>query len=248
MTTIQGFAGPGDAPALKAFDASVRGTSERTWQSALAAAPYWAPSPGPVVIVAPHPDDETLGAGGLMYSCAAVGHAVSVISVTDGEAAHPGASDLAAIRRRELAAALVHLSSNPVPCHRLRVADGQVTANESYVQRAIEARLPSRATLVAPFECDGHPDHDAVGRACLRIARMHHLILARYPIWAWHHCLPQAFSGSSIVRFALSARARRAKARAISCFASQLEGTESEAVVPAHVLMYFARPYETFLL
>jgi LmbE family N-acetylglucosaminyl deacetylase len=248
MTTVQDLAGSRSVPDVGAFDSRSRGTSEYTWQSALAATPYWAPSAGPVVIVAPHPDDETLGAGGLIQSCAAAGHAVSVVSVTDGEAAHHGPIDLAAIRRRELAAALAYLSPNPVPCHRLRIADGEVTANESYLERAIEARLPAGSTLVAPFECDGHPDHDAVGRACLRIARMQHLTLARYPICAWHRCLPHAFSGSRIVRFALSAQAQRAKARAISCFASQLEGTQSEAVVPAQVLMYFARPYETFLL
>jgi LmbE family N-acetylglucosaminyl deacetylase len=248
MTRIQGLAGARDAPVVSAFDPSLRGTPEHTWQSALAAVPYWAPSAGPIVIVAPHPDDESLGAGGLMHSCAALGHVVSVISVTDGEAAPHDGIDLAAIRRRELAAALAHLSSTPVPCHRLRIADGQVAANESYVQRAIEARLPPGTTLVAPFECDGHPDHDAIGRVCLQIARARQLTLARYPIWAWHHCLPHVFSGSRVVRFALSAQAQRAKARAISCFASQLEGTKSEAVVPAHVLMYFARPYETFLL
>jgi LmbE family N-acetylglucosaminyl deacetylase len=183
-----------------------------------------------------------------MHSCAAMGHVVSVILVTDGEAAHHTVTDLAATRRRELAAALAHLSPNPVPCHRLRIADGEVTANESYVQRAIEARMPAGAALVGPFECDGHADHDAVGRACVRIARMQHQTLGRYPIWAWHHCLPHVFSSSRIVRFALSVQAQRAKARAISCFASQLEGTKSEAVVPAHVLMYFARPFETFLL
>jgi LmbE family N-acetylglucosaminyl deacetylase len=248
MTTVQGIAGPKETSGVTAFDPSRHGTPEHTWRAALAAAPYWAPCAGPVVIVAPHPDDETLGAGGLLSTCAALGYGVSVISVTDGEAAHHKSAGLGAIRRRELAAALAQLASNPVPCHRLQIADGQVAANESYLQRAIEARLPPRVTLVAPFELDGHPDHDAVGRACLRIARMRCLTLVRYPIWAWHHCLPHVFSASNVARFALGAQAQRAKARAISCFASQLEGTNTEAVIPPHVLTYFARPFETFLL
>jgi hypothetical protein len=55
MTTVQGLAGSLDAPALRAVDTSLPGTSEHTWNSALAATPYWTPSAGPIVIVAPHP-------------------------------------------------------------------------------------------------------------------------------------------------------------------------------------------------
>jgi hypothetical protein len=44
--------------------------------------------------VTPHPDDEILGAGGLIRACAMAGRKVTVLSVTDGEAADPTQSDL----------------------------------------------------------------------------------------------------------------------------------------------------------
>lgn len=42
------------------------------------------------VIIAPHPDDEVLGCGGLMQGLAALGRPIQLISVTDGSASHPG--------------------------------------------------------------------------------------------------------------------------------------------------------------
>lgn len=45
-----------------------------------------AAQPGPVVIVAPHPDDETLGCGGLIARRAAEGRRIVVVVITDGRA------------------------------------------------------------------------------------------------------------------------------------------------------------------
>ena len=39
-----------------------------------------------LVVVSPHPDDEVLACGGLMALAAQAGVAITVISVTDGEA------------------------------------------------------------------------------------------------------------------------------------------------------------------
>jgi hypothetical protein len=45
----------------------------------------------------------------------------------------------------------------------------------------------------------------------------------------------------------LSPAAQLAKSRAIRCFASQLDGSSADPVMPPHVLDYFNRPYEAFL-
>ena len=45
-----------------------------------------------LVVVAPHPDDETLGLGATAAQLAASGVDVSLVSVSDGGAAQPGAS------------------------------------------------------------------------------------------------------------------------------------------------------------
>ena len=67
-----------------------------------------------MVVVAPHPDDEILGCGGLLHHAVGQGIDVSVVAVTDGEACYPGEpwwtpERLRSARRAELAAALGEL-------------------------------------------------------------------------------------------------------------------------------------------
>jgi hypothetical protein len=45
------------------FYTSCRGMSEAQWSAWASRAPAWVPSARHIVVVAPHPDDETLGAG-----------------------------------------------------------------------------------------------------------------------------------------------------------------------------------------
>jgi LmbE family N-acetylglucosaminyl deacetylase len=202
---------------------------------------------GPLVVVAAHPDDETFGAGGLIHSWARAGHEVTVITVTDGEGARADLPEPGTVRRREMRAALSCLSDRHIQWHRLGIPDGEVAARETFVESVIKTRLPVDGTLIAPFEHDGHPDREAVARICIELARRKGITVLRYPIWAWHESEPGAWRGMEFVRFELSAMAQLAKSRAIRCFASQLDDTSSNAVMPAHVLGYFGRPYEAFV-
>ena len=45
-----------------------------------------------LLVVAPHPDDEVLGSGGLLHLAVRAGRAVRVLLATDGQASHPGSS------------------------------------------------------------------------------------------------------------------------------------------------------------
>jgi LmbE family N-acetylglucosaminyl deacetylase len=231
----------------RVIDSRTLGTPDSYWQSELAGAPEWSPSTGPIVIVAAHPDDESFGAGGLIHSCARAGHEITVITVTDGEAARSDLPRPGTVRRREMRAALSCLSGRYIQWHRLGLPDGNVIGHESIVERAIKMRLPAEATLVAPFEHDGHPDHESVARVCITLARRRGLPVLRYPIWAWHHSAPGTWQNGEFVRFELSPAAQLAKSRAIRCFASQLDGSSADPVMPSHVLDYFNRPYEAFL-
>lgn len=133
----------------------------------------WQPGSGPVVVVAPHPDDETLGAGGVIALHAQAGDAVAVIALTDGRASRgpdgAWAGDaMAAQRRAELEAALVALAGQPCGADRpvtlawLGLREGQWTPDEA---RTLLAPLLSQARIVyAPSCVDFHPEHLAAGR------------------------------------------------------------------------------------
>ena len=92
--------GPGgtDPTPGPAFDSADPGTSERDWQGwgGLRALPRldvdaWAAKGNAhLVLVAAHPDDETLGAAGLLAIAAEAGAQVDVVVATTGDGSHPG--------------------------------------------------------------------------------------------------------------------------------------------------------------
>jgi LmbE family N-acetylglucosaminyl deacetylase len=235
------------APAGGAFDTSLPGTPECYW--AVLEPPAWSPPAGPLVVVAPHPDDETLGAGGLIHTWA-VRHElpVVIVAVTDGEAACPEIPNLAAVRRGELQAAQHELANTGVDLVHLQLPDGSVSRHQRALAAALSAITPDRATIIAPFEQDGHPDHDAAGRVAREVADRRDAVFAQYPIWAWHRATPAIFAAHALGSFMLSPSAQRAKQSAIRRYRSQLNDRPGGAIVPAHVLEYFARPYEVFVL
>jgi LmbE family N-acetylglucosaminyl deacetylase/SAM-dependent methyltransferase len=90
------------------------GTPESVWRDAAPwkRAPSWSlDGVTHLFVTAAHPDDETLGAGGVMAQASARGIPVTVVVASDGEASHPDsptttAEALAAWRRDEVGQAL----------------------------------------------------------------------------------------------------------------------------------------------
>jgi LmbE family N-acetylglucosaminyl deacetylase len=241
--------------ASSTFDPALAGTPDRTWDGVLRLAPKWVPKAQPLLVVSPHPDDEVLAAGGLMHSHVRAGFAVTVLSITDGAAAFPDWADLHRIRRQELKRALQILSGGRIKLVALALADGQIGRLRTVLLEAIRAQVGAidsdvgrRPVVVAPYEADGHPDHDAAGAVSAEVAREEQLTLIRYPVWTWHHATPAALADARWGRLPLDPATHRAKAAAIDCFASQLRPSGRAPIVPPHVVSYFTRPYEAFLL
>lgn len=198
---------------------------------------------GPLTLVAPHPDDEVLACGGMLFNAAGSGRAVRVIAVTDGEASNPGGSvSPAELARRRIVESGTALAILGVPApRRLGHPDGGAASLEDPV-----AALPLTGTVLAPWTGDGHPDHEAVGRGCLRTGAT---VLA-YPVWTWHWATPgdPRVPWSRARRVTLSGPARAAKAAAVDAFASQVRllgplPADAPVLTPA-TLARFARPYE----
>jgi LmbE family N-acetylglucosaminyl deacetylase len=146
----------------------------------------------PIVVLAPHPDDESLGCGALLAHAFAHDGA-HVICMTDGSASHPGSREwpparLAAARRRELARAIGHLGGTGVDMTWLGHPDGwlgaqnpdAVVASVAGICRRIEARH-----LFAPAADDHHEDHKSTARIALRVKKENpEITLFTYPLWS----------------------------------------------------------------
>ncbi|WP_193613748.1 PIG-L family deacetylase [Nocardioides lijunqiniae] len=243
------------------FRHDVAGTSAADWDRHLGADVPRAPdltAYSRVVVLAAHPDDESLGAGGLMATAAAQGLEVALVLCTLGEASHPDSAThtperLAALRHGEAVAALAELA--PVATPRvLGLPDGGVAAAEdALATRLVEVVGDGRDTLlVAPWRRDGHPDHDAAGRAAATAAARTGATLWEYPVWAWHWGRPDDAPWSHLHRLELSAAALGAKQRAMAAHVSQVAPLSAqpgdETLLGPDLLAHFARPSEHFVL
>lgn len=234
------------------------GRREEDWAAspALAGIPELVvPSCQHVVVVAPHPDDEVLGAGGLLQVLAGAGASIEVCAVTDGEGSHPGAAkpDLGVIRTAESTAALGRLGLAGIPRARLGLPDGEVAAHREAVATFLSSRLGPRSLCVAPWAGDGHPDHDSVGQAAAEAAAATGAALLEYLVWAWHWADPVGFDlpWAACRRLRLDRRQRARKRWATGAFRSQVgpfgPPHSETTILPAAVLRRFWRPFEVFV-
>jgi LmbE family N-acetylglucosaminyl deacetylase len=197
---------------------------DRTWSRARRRARPLRPPAIPTLIVAPHPDDETLLAGGLIATQAARSVDVHVLAVTDGEAAYEtaGPRELAARRRAEQLAALEELGVEPDSVTRLGIPDGSADDHVADIADAI-AEFDRVGLVVAPWTGDHHCDHEAVGAAArAAVARTGGALLFAL-FWTWHHRTPADLVDERFLRLPLDADARRRRQRAIECHRSQFE-------------------------
>ncbi len=229
------------------------GTPESTWQEWLSGIPTVhlsdLPTAGHVIVVAPHPDDESLGCGGTVASLSALGVAVDVVVCSDGgAAAHPDwmppSSDLEELRRREVAAAVGRLSpGRAVGLHLLGLPDGHLESYRDRLEALLAPLIGSAALVISPWPEDGHPDHRAVGLAVRSVASS--VPRLEYPIWAWHWAEPADLTVDA-VRVPLSPSARDCRAAAVECHRSQVTG--GDPVVGPAVRAHFERDAEVFFV
>ncbi len=235
---------PSDAP----------GTDEKSW----AAWPWLSTLPGSelarlasvtsAVVVAAHPDDEVLGAGGLISLLAASRARLRLVAVTDGERSHHGHVSPASLARRrtaETAAALRALGARTAEVIRLRLPDTGLAGCEGELTAALIPLVRGFDLCLAPWSGDLNPDHEAAGRATRRAGPN---ALHYYPVRMWHWASPAdpRVPWDRALRIPLPPRTAARKRAAITCFASQTtdRGHGLGPVLTPGVIAHFTRAIE----
>ncbi|MBT9256259.1 bifunctional PIG-L family deacetylase/class I SAM-dependent methyltransferase [Phycicoccus sp. MAQZ13P-2] len=238
------------------------GTGESRWLGD----PRWALAPvldvpalatahDELLVFAAHPDDETLGAGGLVAMAARAGMPVRVVVVTDGEGSHPDASvwdpeRLAPVRRGEAAAAVTALAPGAELRH-LGLGDGSLADRRDELDTALAGLVRPRSLVVAPWSRDGHPDHDALGAAAGEVARRCGATLLQYPVWLWHWATPDELPWARAHVVELDRAAYDRRAAALREYGSQSAplgpAPGDQPVLPRQVLRRASRPAELLL-
>lgn len=216
----------------------------------------------PILVLAPHADDESLGCGGLIAQARAAGQDVHVAILTDGTRSHPNsraypAQRLKALREQEAADAIAVLgvapgrlwffghrdAAAPLRGEGLRRAAGQLAG---YV------RAHGIATVCATWKHDPHHDHLAAHRIAALARRQAGFRHLSYAVWGW--TLPRtAWLPRTVVRGVRLdvTHSLAMKRRAIACHVSQMtnliDDDPAAFRVPQALLDLCDRPFETFL-
>jgi len=229
-----------------------------------------------LIVVAAHPDDESLGAGGLIATAARRGVPVTVVVATTGEASHPQSptlrpAQLAPIRRAEVLAA-VHRLAPQAMVVQLDLGDSRLGASvdalageirsviDGVVDHAVAADGAASAPaggdevwLAAPWRHDRHADHAAAAEAARLVAAATGCRLLEFPLWAWHWGRPtdSPFADHPLLALELSEEVVRAKDLAMSEHRSQTEPLSAaagdEPVVGPAFAEHFGRSREMFI-
>ena len=215
-----------------------------------------------IVVIAPHPDDESLGCGGLLAWAANHGRRIKVIFLTDGEGSHPGSTAippllLAKIRIREGRLAATHLGVVNSSLEFMHLPDGSLPTMNEETATTVAEQLRTTIEQLAPCvvfvtaSTDPHGDHQrAYELAAIAVHDLVDCPLFAYPIWSW--VLPE---GSELPepcghRVDISGL-REKKADAIAAHASQhgqvVRDSEAPFVLPKLLLERLNSGYEIYL-
>ena len=220
-------------------------------------------APGGVVILAPHPDDESLGCGGLIAQAVAAGRKVAVVFVSDGGMSHPASRRyprpaLRALREREALDALAALGVPPSAATFLALPDAAVPHHGEEFEAAVSlivetTRTFGARTLLASWEKDPHCDHAATHTmAVAALRQMPGLRHLAYPVWG-HTLRADMVIPTGAPRGARLAIASEleAKRRAIHAHRSQttrlIDDDPQGFILDDAMLAHFDRPFEIFL-
>ena len=203
------------------------------------------------LVVAPHPDDETLGAGATIMRKVYAGTPVHLVVATDGSKSPPGdPAQVTALRSAELSAACEVLGLTERDVTRLPFVDAELVGCEEALAGAIAevvaAVRPDEVLVTA--EDDPHEDHAIVGTATRRALAGTGIRLLTYPIWQfdrpvllwheWRRGRPELVRTDGY---------RDRKRRAVAAYPSQMaaRNDDPEGLRP-NFLRNFDRPFELF--
>jgi LmbE family N-acetylglucosaminyl deacetylase len=217
----------------------------------------------PFVVLAPHPDDESLACGGLIAEACGQGVRGKVVIVSDGAGSHPNSKTyppdrLGTLREVEARQAGSELGLRPDEMLFLGLPDRFVPCKGEEAERAIGVivdcvRDIGAGSLFVSWRHDPHCDHEASYQIARQVQRRAEKVrLFEYVVWG--HTLPPSTEVDPIqggFRIGIEHEVMERKRRAIAAHRSQttalIDDDPGGFLFSQIDLAHFDLPYEFFL-
>lgn len=222
--------------------------------------------PGVTVVIAPHPDDESLGCGGTIALLKNEGKEVHLIFVSDGSMSHPlskkyNTDKLILLREAEALSAAKILGIPAIHCSFMRLQDGAVPTfgeigfKDAVIKMTVLLKKIKPKTIFLPWKNDPHSDHQAswqianssIKKACTGTQLLHYLI------WFWErgvldYQLKDGVKWCKIDVSSVINLKRSAIAAHISQVSRLIDDDATGFILSPEVLAHFEGPFELFAI
>ena len=216
-----------------------------------------------VAVVAPHPDDETLGCGGAIAALSQQGVTVKVLVVSNGTQSHPNSQKFPAValqtlQEQETLAAMKLLGLRSQDVAFVRLPDGAVPGEghpnfETATEHCCEVLSAwSPQVVFSQWRADPHPDHRATSQLIRAVTSEVSITkLLEYPVWDWDESqrgdCPTATHHSWRLDISSTVALKR---QAIGAYRSQtmdlIDDEPTGFQLTPEMLSFFDRPWELF--
>lgn len=220
------------------------------------------------LVLAPHPDDESLGCGGTLAILRKAGYPVHVVFVSDGTLSHPNSPSYPAERLRDLreqearqALRILHVPDREATF--MRLPDRHVPMpDDAGFEDASEQLLAviqqfRPTTILVPYARDPHPDHRATYALLMaaqnRMKQNDRPRVLEYLIWLWELGRPDDLPkpGERLVLQVDIGAVVAQKKQAINAHQSQvtrlIDDDPTAFYLSPELLHHFDTPYELFV-
>jgi len=188
---------------------------------------------GMVVIIAPHPDDEVIGCGGLIARLVTERNTPHIIILTGGEGSHRGCCDIETDeikreRRKLTDNALRVLNVDREFIHELDFPDGDIYSSSKRGASSMEVdRLEKLLfeiqpdTILVPHWGEGWPDHVNTVKIVNAIAPKQ-VSIYEYCVWMWYYNVWRGLDWKNAFRLRMTPRERQLKLEAMDVYTKLL--------------------------
>lgn len=182
---------------------------------------------GRVLIVAPHPDDEVIGCGGLIARLVAEENAPYIVVMTGGEGSHRGCCNVASTaivkaRRGLTRNALGILGVPEENIHELNIPDGGIVFENPQtdaLKRLIADIEPQ--TIFVPHWGEGWPDHVRTAEIVKSIVP-NEISVYEYCVWMWYYNVWRGLDWRNAAVLKMTPDEHRMKLRAMDAYIKPL--------------------------
>ncbi|MFB9843714.1 PIG-L deacetylase family protein [Mucilaginibacter ginsenosidivorans] len=165
-----------------------------------------------------HPDDPESGCGGTLAKLAAMGHDVTIIYLTTGEAGIEGKShsEAATIRKQEAINACAILKAKPVFAGQI---DGDTIMDNTWLAKVQKMIADERPDIVfTHWPIDTHKDHQIASLLMIQTwVRSEH----KYPLYFFEVCTGEQTMGFKPTDYVDITETQEQKRKSVYCHVSQ---------------------------